>query len=108
MSDWVCGIVDCAASFSTAEALISHQVDDHVPCTCAVCGESHPAGFLAIRHAFSEHTRAEYVRAYDAHSDDIRLREGLIEDVEEIVDLSSVLNRLDVDAERERAVSAGD
>lgn len=108
MSDWVCGIAGCSTRFDTAEDLISHQVDEHVPCTCAVCGESHPEGFLAIRHAFTEHTRAEYVRAYDADSDDIRLREGLIETIEAQVDLSSVLNQLDVDAEEKRAVSAGD
>jgi hypothetical protein len=107
MSDWTCGIAGCAERFGTAEAFLTHQVDDHATCTCAVCGETHPEGFLAIRHAFTEHTRAEYVRAYDADSDDIRLRERLIDTLEEQVDLPSVLGGLDVDTE-DRAVSAGD
>lgn len=106
MGAWVCGIRGCGAGFEAVEDLIGHQVADHPRCTCAVCGESHPAGFLAIRHAFSEHTRAEYVRAYDAESDDIRLREEVKEAIEERVDVQAILNRLDGDGDS--AVSAGD
>lgn len=107
MTDWACGIAGCGAGFETAEDLISHQVTDHGECTCAVCGEARPEGFLAIRHAFSEHTRAEYVRAYDATSDDIRHRENVMELIEELVDVPSVLSRLDEETE-DVAVSAGD
>lgn len=107
MSDWACGILECGRSFESVEDLLSHQVSDHGQCTCEVCGESHPEGFLAIRHAFSEHTRAEYVRAYDASSDDIRAREHVMELIEGLVDVESVLNQLGVDAE-DPAVSASD
>lgn len=107
MSAWACGIVGCGEHFGTAEDLLAHQVSDHGECTCEICGETHPEGFLAIHHAFSEHTRAEYVRAYDASSDDIRLRETVKELIEGEVDLPSLLNRLDVDSEN-TAVSAGD
>ena len=107
MSDWACGIVGCGARFDDVEELIGHQVTDHGQCTCAVCGETYPEGFLAIRHAFSEHTRAEYVRAYDANSDDIRLRERVMEHIEGQVDVPSVLSRLGIDGE-DPAVSASD
>ena len=107
MSDWACGILGCGARFEDVAELIGHQVTDHGQCTCAVCGETSPEGFLAIRHAFSEHTRAEYVRAYDANSDDIRLRERVLELDEEQVDVPSVLAQLDVDAD-DQAVSASD
>ena len=107
MSAWACGILGCGEHFGAVEDLISHQVSEHGQCTCEVCGESHPEGFLAIRHAFSEHTRAEYVRAYDADSDDIRLRERVKELIEERVDVESVLTQLEVDAE-DPAVSASD
>ena len=107
MSDWACGIVGCGASFEAVEDLLCHQVAEHGRCTCAVCGGNYPEGFLAIRHAFSSHTRAEYVRAYDASADDIRLRERVKEAVEAQVDVPSLLSELDVDAEP-KAVSAGD
>lgn len=107
MSKWACGIVGCGSAFDDPEALIRHQVRDHGRCECAVCGESHPEGYLAIRHAFESHTRAEYVRAYDADSDDIRERERVIDEIEDEVDLQSLLAQLDVDTE-DPAVSAGD
>ena len=107
MSAWACGILGCGEHFEAVEDLIDHQVSEHGQCTCEVCGEAHPEGFLAIRHAFSEHTRAEYVRAYDANSDDIRLRERVKELIEERIDVESVLSQLEVDAE-DPAVSASD
>ena len=107
MSAWSCGILGCGEPFESVEDLLDHQVSDHGQCTCEVCGETHPEGFLAIRHAFSEHTRAEYVRAYDASSDDIRLRERVKELVETQVDVASVLSRIGVDGE-DPAVSASD
>ena len=107
MSDWACGIVGCGSHFEDAEDLIRHQVTEHGECQCGVCEESFPEGFLALRHAFSEHTRAEYVRAYDATSDDIRQRENVVELIENLVDVSAVLSKLDGEAE-DVAVSAGD
>ena len=106
-SAWACGIIGCGEDFESVEDLLDHQVSEHGQCTCEVCGEAHPEGFLALRHAFSEHTRAEYVRAYDASSDDIRLREHVVDLIEELVDVESVLNRLGVDGE-DPAISASD
>ena len=63
MAAWTCAIEGCGERFDSTERLIEHQVEDHDSCTCKVCGESFPAGFLAIRHAFSTHTRADYLRA---------------------------------------------
>lgn len=110
MVPWACGIDDCDATFDGVEALLTHQVDDHSPIECEVCGETVPDGFYAIRHVFSDHTRAKYVRHYDGDADAIRYRETLIEEVESRVDPDSVLEF----AEREgasgdtSAVSAGD
>lgn len=106
MSPWVCGITGCGDTFDTVETLIRHQATHHDGCECRVCGEHLPDGFIAIHHAFDEHTRAEYVRAYGADSDDIRLRERVKEAVEERVDVPSLLNQLSVDDEP--AISASD
>lgn len=105
MAPWVCGIVGCGEEFRNPEDLIRHQSTNHPRCECKVCGQSLPEGYLAIRHAFNEHTRAEYVRAYDADSDDIRLRERVKELIESHVDVPSLMNHLEGD---ERTVSVGD
>lgn len=86
MSRWVCAIEGCLAAFENVESVLAHQRDDHQGHTCRVCGEPVSAGFFAIKHAFEEHTRAEYVRHYDADSDDIRWREQITESVEESLD----------------------
>lgn len=106
MTPWACGIEGCQDRFDTAEHLIRHQVADHPSCECAVCGERYPAGFIAIRHTFDEHTRADYVRAYDADSDDIRHREQVKELVEREVDVDGLLSQIEADGEP--AVSHGD
>lgn len=106
MTTWSCGIEECARQFDGPARLIRHQAADHADCQCAVCGRTLPAGFLAIKHAFDEHTRAEYVRAYDADSDEIRVRERLIDEVEEQIDVNALRNR--IQTEGESAVSAGD
>lgn len=106
MAPWTCGIAGCGRRFDGAEALIRHQVGDHPAADCRVCGETLPAGFLAIRHTFEEHTRAEYVRAYDANSDEIRIREQLLELVEEAIDVPGLLSQLDTDDDGS-AVSVG-
>ncbi len=89
MSRWVCAIEGCLADFEDVESVLSHQRDDHEGHTCRVCGESVSAGFFAIKHAFTEHTRAEYVRHYDADSDAIRWREKITESVEDTLDTES-------------------
>ncbi len=107
MEPWACGITDCGGSFDDLEALIRHQASSHPACECRVCGETVPAGYLAIRHVFEQHTRAEYVRAYDADADDIRNREELLEVVEESIDVVRLVGQLDGGGE-EPVVSAGD
>ena len=107
MEQWACGIAGCGGTFDGPEALIRHQANQHPACECAVCGETVPAGFLAIRHAFEAHTRAEYVRAYDADSDDIRDREELLNYVEDRVDVFRLVSQLD-GADETPAASVGD
>jgi len=107
MTSWVCGIAGCGREFGTPEQLIRHQAEDHPSHECEVCGWSLPAGYLAIHHAFEEHTRADYVRAYDADSDDIRARERLLELIDERVDVPSLVNGLETDG-GDPVVSAGD
>lgn len=107
MGGWACGISGCGGSFGEPEALIQHQAVNHPNCECRVCGETLPAGYLAIRHAFDAHSRAEYVRAYDADSDAIRERESLVELVESRVDVQQLIGQLENRGE-EPVVSAGD
>lgn len=107
MTGWACGIAGCGGTFDDPEGLIRHQAVNHAACECRVCGETVPAGYLAIRHTFEEHSRAEFVRAYDANADAIRERERLLDVVEEQVDVQQLLSRLDAGGE-EPVVSAGD
>jgi len=99
MVPWRCGIEDCGKQTVDVEALIRHQTDEHDNHECRVCGTVVPDGYLAIRHAFEEHTRAEYVRAYDATSEAVRRREQLKANVENEIDIDSVMADLeDTDA----------
>lgn len=91
---WACGIKGCGAGFESAEAAILHQATEHDRQECAVCGTVVPDGYFAIRHAVDEHTRAEYVRAYDADSDAVRRREQVKSDLEEAADLEAVVEQL--------------
>lgn len=95
MTLWTCGIDGCEARFDEVEAAIIHQTTEHERHECQVCGTVVPEGYFAIRHAFDEHTRAEYVRAYDADSDDVRQREKIKEAVESEADLQRVVEELD-------------
>jgi hypothetical protein len=95
MPPWKCGIEGCGREFAEVEDAVVHQTGEHERHECKVCGTIVPEGFLAIRHAFDEHTRAEYVRAYDADSSDVRAREEVKEAVEALADLQVVLDRLD-------------
>ncbi|MFB6218670.1 MAG: hypothetical protein ABEH77_05745 [Halobacteriaceae archaeon] len=95
MTAWACGIRGCGQAFGELSAAIAHQVRDHERHECRVCGSVVPAGFFAIRHVLGEHTRAEYVRFYDADSDDIRRREELLDAVNERVDATALRERLE-------------
>lgn len=91
---WACGINGCGEVFEEVEDTIIHQTSEHQRRECKVCGVVVPDGYLALRHAFNEHTRAEYVRAYDADSDDVREREEIKAEVEKTADLQKVVARL--------------
>ncbi|MFC6717257.1 hypothetical protein ACFQGT_05800 [Natrialbaceae archaeon GCM10025810] len=91
---WECGIDGCGAVFDDVESAVVHQATEHERLECKVCGSIVPDGYLAIRHAFTEHSRAEYVRAYGANSEDVRQREELLEEIEEVADLQSIAAEL--------------
>ena len=95
MNPWRCGIDDCGTQTETVEELIHHQTTEHQKHECQICGTIVPDGYFAIRHAFEEHTRAEYVRAYDADSAAVRRREELKDQIEAEADLQSVVAKLD-------------
>ncbi|WP_327051476.1 DUF7565 family protein [Halomicrococcus gelatinilyticus] len=95
MSAWECDIDDCGKQFGSVEDAIVHQTTEHERRECEVCGSVVPDGYFAIRHAFDEHSRAEYVRSYDADSSAVRVREQVRDEVEEAADLKSVVDRLD-------------
>mgnify|MGYP000368563423 CR=1 FL=1 len=97
MTGWECGISGCGATYGDVESLLAHQVGDHERHECDICGTVVPEGFFAIRHVFDEHTRAQFVRAYDADSDDVRERERVKADIEEIADLDRIVERVDGD-----------
>ncbi|SDX62574.1 DUF7565 family protein [Halobellus clavatus] len=94
MSLWKCGIGGCPERFEDAESAIIHQTVEHDRHKCAVCGSVVPDGYFAIRHAFEEHSRAEYVRAYDADSTAVRIREDVKADIEDEADLRGVVEEL--------------
>ncbi|WP_435317516.1 DUF7565 family protein [Haloarchaeobius sp. TZWSO28] len=91
---WECRIDECNTTYQTVEDLIVHQSTEHERQECKVCGVVVPDGYLAIRHAFNEHSRAEYVRAYGASSEEVREREEIKDLVEESADLQAVVDRL--------------
>lgn len=99
MSPWACGIDGCEAVFDAPEPAILHQSTEHDRCTCEVCGTEVPDGYFAIRHAFEEHSRAEYVRAYGASASEVRARESIKDRIESEADLELVLERLERGAE---------
>lgn len=91
----MCGIDGCDADFADVESAIVHQTDDHQRHECKVCGTIVPDGYFAIRHAFEEHTRAEFVRAYEADSAAVRRREEIKREIEREADLQRVVDELD-------------
>jgi hypothetical protein len=95
MPRWECAIDACGKQFDRVEDLIVHQSTGHDRAECNVCGAVLPDGYFAIRHAFDEHTRAEYVRAYDASASDVRHREKIKDTVESAADIREVVDRLE-------------
>ncbi|EMA42903.1 DUF7565 family protein [Halobiforma nitratireducens] len=91
---WECGIDGCGEVFADVESAVVHQATDHERRECKVCGTVVPDGYLAIRHAFNEHSRAEYVRAYGANAEDVREREELLEEVESEADMEAIATEL--------------
>lgn len=75
MTIWECAIGNCGTRFETVERAIDHQERDHDHRECRVCRAVVPDGYRAIEHVFGEHTRAQYVRAYEADAGAIRVRE---------------------------------
>lgn len=95
MPRWECAIDGDGEVFDRLEDLIVHQSTHHDRIECGVCGTVLPDGFFAIRHAFDEHSRAEYVRAYDADASDVRRRESAKETIEATADIREVIDRLE-------------
>ena len=95
MPHWVCAIAGDDKRFERVEDLILHQATEHDRIECKVCGTVLPDGYFAIRHAFEEHSRAEYVRAYDASAAEVRRREQIKESVEAAANMSEVIDRLE-------------
>jgi chromosome condensin MukBEF complex kleisin-like MukF subunit len=95
MPHWECAIEGDTQRFERVEDLIVHQATEHERIECEVCGTVLPDGYFAIRHAFDEHSRAEYVRAYDATSDEVRRREKIKEAIEDVADIKAVIDRLE-------------
>jgi hypothetical protein len=95
MAHWTCAIGDDGATFDEVEELMIHQATEHERIECRVCGAVVPDGYFAIRHAFDEHSRAEYVRAYDADAADVRRRESIKRRVEDAANIREVVERID-------------
>ncbi|WP_226012557.1 DUF7565 family protein [Halomicrobium salinisoli] len=95
MPRWECAIDGDGEVFERVEDLIVHQSTDHDRIECKVCGAVLPDGYFAIRHAFDEHSRAEYVRAYDADASEVRRRENAKETIEDVADIREVIDRLE-------------
>jgi hypothetical protein len=92
---WTCAIEGCGHETERVEDLLVHQVTGHDHHACAVCGAVSPDGYFAIRHAFDEHSRAEYARAYAADTAEVRHREAVLAAIERHVDLEEVDSRID-------------
>ena len=95
MPCWECAIKGDDTTFDRVEDLIVHQATEHDRIECKVCGAVVPDGYFAIRHAFDEHSGAEYVRAYDASAADVRRRENVKDDIEDAADIREVVDRIE-------------
>jgi hypothetical protein len=90
-----CGIEGCTEVFEDVEAVVVHQTNDHERHECKVCGTVVPDGYLATKHAFEGHTRAEYVRACGASAKEVREREQIQDEVEAKADLQTIVDEID-------------
>jgi hypothetical protein len=95
MARWECAIGGDGETYDRVEDLIVHQATEHEQIECRICGTMLPDGYFAIRHAFDEHSRAEYVRAYDATAAEVRRRENIKELIEDEADMREVIDRLE-------------
>jgi hypothetical protein len=102
---WECAIEACGHRSEAVDDLLLHQVTDHERVRCGVCGTMVADGYFALHHAFDEHTRAQYVRAYAADPDEISHREAVLAAVEREADLEAVLAEL---RERENVEAPGE
>lgn len=96
---WACAIEGCGYSAEAVEDLLAHQAEAHERHECAVCNTIVPDGYFAIRHAFSEHSRVDFLRHYDADADAVRRREAVLEAVEAEADVDALVERLDADVD---------
>ncbi len=94
---WACAIDGCAFGADSVEDLLAHQVEAHDRHECRVCHATVPDGYFAIRHAFDEHSRVDYLEQYDADADDVRRREAVREAVDAAADVEALVERLDVE-----------
>jgi hypothetical protein len=92
---WECDIVGDCPTFTSPEDLIEHQATAHEQIMCEICQTVVPDGFLALAHVFQNHSRAEYVRAYDASAEEVRRREEVYEYLEANADIDAVASRLE-------------
>lgn len=98
--EWTCAVAGCGRRFDDPKPLLKHQAKAHPSHTCKICEQTVPAGFFAIKHAFDHHRRSEYVRAYDADPNDIRLRERTLQAVIEAVDIDRIKALVEDDSRR--------
>lgn len=91
---WECAIGACHYSTVHIDDLLIHQVKTHERHQCAICGTIVPDGYFAIRHAFTEHSRAEYLRNYEADTNDIRARESIIDEIEAVADIEKIVEQV--------------
>jgi len=95
MTRWACGIAGDDQTFDRVEDLVVHQATDHDRVECALCGALVPDGYFAIRHAFEDHSREAYRRAYDLDTEGVLRREETLDAVETAADLGEILDRLE-------------
>lgn len=95
MARWECAIEGDGAGFDRPEDLLVHQATEHERIECEVCGAVVPDGYFAIRHAFEEHSRAEYVRGYNASASDVRQREEIKAEIEDTADIREAVDRIE-------------
>lgn len=95
MTRWTCGIAGDSRTFDRVEDLVVHQATEHDRVECRVCGALVPDGYFAIKHAMDDHSRSEFVRAFEADSEAVRLREKVIDTVESEADLEEIVERVD-------------